>query len=130
MTCREAERMVMPYINRELTLEEQEEFLDHVAQCEDCSDELEIYYTIQVGLEQLEKAPHSTYDIHKLMEEDIHSSRQKIYRSKVFGGIRLLISIVATVCIITAIVLQVLSWNEVEIQASGPKTEWERTYGQ
>lgn len=130
MTCREAERMVMPYIKRELTLDEQEEFLDHLAQCEDCSDELEIYYTIQVGLEQLEKAPHSTDDIHKLMEEDIHISRQRIYRWKIFGGVRLLISILAAVCIITAAVLQVLTWSDTNIQASRPETEWERTYEQ
>ena len=42
MTCREAERLVMPYINGELTDAELAEFLKHIDTCEDCREELEI----------------------------------------------------------------------------------------
>ena len=45
MTCREAERLVMPYINGELTDAELAEFLKHIDTCEDCREELEIYFT-------------------------------------------------------------------------------------
>ena len=44
MTCKEAEQMVMPYINDELTDKELEAFLDHVYSCKACYEELEIYY--------------------------------------------------------------------------------------
>ena len=40
MTCREAERLVMPYINGSITDEELREFLKHIEGCEDCREEL------------------------------------------------------------------------------------------
>ena len=46
MTCREAERLVMPYINGSITDDELEEFLKHIDQCEECREELEIYFTV------------------------------------------------------------------------------------
>ena len=57
MTCREAERLVMPYINGSITDDELEEFLKHIDQCEECREELEIYFTVDVGIRQLD-VPH------------------------------------------------------------------------
>ena len=36
MTCREAERLVMPYINGSITDGELKEFLKHIETCEEC----------------------------------------------------------------------------------------------
>ena len=46
MTCKEAEQMVMPYINDELTDKELSSFLEHIGTCASCYEELEIYYTL------------------------------------------------------------------------------------
>jgi len=54
MTCKEVERLVMPYINDELTDEELGEFLEHMESCPDCREELEIYFTVDVGIRQLD----------------------------------------------------------------------------
>ncbi len=54
MTCKEAERLVMPYIRDELTDEELREFLEHLETCPDCREELEIYFTVEAGIRQLE----------------------------------------------------------------------------
>ena len=43
MNCQEAQRLVMPYIQDELTDRELEEFLEHVETCPACQEELEIY---------------------------------------------------------------------------------------
>lgn len=125
MTCREAERMVMPYINGELTLDEQEQFLEHIFACEDCADELEIYYTIQIGLEQLEGVRHSTNDIQKLLSEDIENSMQRIYRSKVLWAAHVFICAVTAVCIAAALALQVMEWSGYEAKTFNQTTEWE-----
>ena len=53
MTCKEAEQMVMPYINKELTDKELSALLSHIHTCQDCYEELEIYYTIYTCLAQL-----------------------------------------------------------------------------
>ena len=54
MICREAETLVIPYINHELTDEKMAEFLEHIENCENCREELEIYYTVAVGIQQLD----------------------------------------------------------------------------
>ena len=53
-TCREIEKMVMPYINHQLDETQLEQFLKHVKNCPACREELEIYYTVSVGLWQLD----------------------------------------------------------------------------
>ena len=51
MTCKEAENLVTPYIRHELEDDQlMEEFLDHIDSCENCREELEIYYTVEAGI--------------------------------------------------------------------------------
>ena len=53
MTFREAERLVMPYINGSITDEELKSFVEHIDHCPDCREELEIYFTVDVGISQV-----------------------------------------------------------------------------
>ena len=54
MTCKEAEGMVMAYIRHDMDVQQMEEFLEHIDQCENCREELEIYYTVEAGIRQLD----------------------------------------------------------------------------
>ena len=62
MTCVEAEKMVVPYMKDELSPTELEDFLDHIKTCDNCREELEIHYMVDVGLKKLDEAD-GTYDI-------------------------------------------------------------------
>ena len=62
MTCMEAEKMVVPYMKDELSPTELEDFLDHIKTCENCREELEIHYMVDVGLKKLDEAD-GTYPI-------------------------------------------------------------------
>ena len=62
MTCMEAEKMVIPYINDQLSVTELEDFIEHIKTCENCREELEIHYMVDVGLKKLDEAD-GTYDI-------------------------------------------------------------------
>ena len=62
LTCKEAEKMVMPYIDEELGEKELDAFLEHIKDCSLCREELEIYYTVAVGLRQLDSGA-GVYDI-------------------------------------------------------------------
>ena len=62
MTCQEAEKLVVPYIKDELSPMELEEFIDHIKNCPNCREELEIHYMVDVGLKKLDQAD-GTYDI-------------------------------------------------------------------
>ena len=67
MTCREAERLVMPYINGSITDEELKAFVEHIDHCPDCREELEIYFTVDVGIRQLDEGTGS-YNIKGALE--------------------------------------------------------------
>lgn len=67
MTCEEAERLVMPYINGSITDQELEGFLKHIDHCPECREELEIYFTVDVGIRQLDEGS-GTYNIKGALE--------------------------------------------------------------
>ena len=46
MTHMETQQMIMPFINEQLKDDELEEFLLHMKTCEECMEELEVYYTL------------------------------------------------------------------------------------
>ena len=73
MTCREAEKLIMPFIDMKLEEEELEAFLTHVSTCPECREELEIYYTVSVGLKQLDEGT-GVYDIPGLLEESMENA--------------------------------------------------------
>ncbi len=55
MTCLEAQSKIMAFIEDKLPDDELREFIKHVKTCENCSEELEIYYTLIVGMRQLDE---------------------------------------------------------------------------
>ena len=54
MNCQNAQSMVLNFINNKLDKEETKAFIEHVRDCKDCWEELEIYYVMLVGLKQLD----------------------------------------------------------------------------
>ena len=84
MTCKEAESLVMPYIKNELTDEELFEFLEHIEHCPECREELEIYFTVDVGIRQLDSET-GNYNIKGALETAIEQSREDW---KPFGSLR------------------------------------------
>ena len=53
MTCLEAQSKIMAFIENKLPDDELKEFIKHVKNCENCSEELEIYYTLIVGMKKI-----------------------------------------------------------------------------
>lgn len=109
MTCKEAESLVMPYIRKELPDDKMEEFLEHIETCENCKEELEIYYTVDVGIRQLDTDT-GTYNIKGAMEEDIISSKQRLYTLRVFDIFRYALDTLVVICVLVMIVLQLRIW--------------------
>ena len=79
MTCQEAERLVFPYIRDELDGDTVEAFLEHIDSCEACSEELEICFTVDVGLKKLDSGT-GAYDIAGDLERKLEDSYDEIKR--------------------------------------------------
>ena len=52
MKCAEAQKRIRPFLKRELPPEDLESFLQHIENCPDCYEELELYLMIQAALEE------------------------------------------------------------------------------
>lgn len=83
MDCTAAESMVNRYINQTLSVEELEEFLEHIRSCSSCYDELETYFIVHEAMQQLnEDSSDSVLDFKELLELDLRRSRRYIRKKK------------------------------------------------
>ena len=55
MDCKKAQSLVTAYIMRKLNDKDLEDFLEHVDSCEECYEELEIYYTVHYTIARLDE---------------------------------------------------------------------------
>lgn len=55
MKCKEAEKLISPFISDEIQTKDLEDFLVHIEGCEQCLEELSIQYLVEVGMHRLEE---------------------------------------------------------------------------
>lgn len=91
MTCLTAQSLILKYINNELSGTQLEAFLNHIDNCNDCRDELQIYYIMFRGIKQLDDDTVSDYDFHRQFEESLDFSRRKIVRLSIARKAKILI---------------------------------------
>ena len=82
--CEEALTKIEAYIDHTLSGRELEEFLEHVKSCRECYDELETYYIISVGMRYLEEENLESYNIPKMLQEDLHTRERQVRRRNIF----------------------------------------------
>jgi len=75
MTCLEAQSKIIAYIDYNLEREERKAFLKHIETCENCREELNIYYTMIVGMRQLDDNEELTRDFTSVLTERMQSER-------------------------------------------------------
>ena len=78
VNCQEAQRMITRYIRKELTRSETDEFLAHVMSCRDCYEELEVYYTIDVGLKELDGVEAPARSLRETIDLAMKESRTEL----------------------------------------------------
>ena len=83
MNCQTAESMVNRYIEHDLSVDELENFLEHVENCPSCYDELETYFIVHAAMQQLdEESRDSSLDLRERLEEDIRRSKHYILKMR------------------------------------------------
>lgn len=78
MDCREAQSLIVPFIKSELTMEQAKAFFQHIDYCEDCKEELEVYYILLIGLKELDEDPSDSLDLHGQFEEHLNKARERV----------------------------------------------------
>ncbi|MBQ1317407.1 MAG: zf-HC2 domain-containing protein [Lachnospiraceae bacterium] len=80
MDCKTAKADIEAYLDKKLTDEEMGEFLAHIRSCPECREELETFFAIRRTLGYLESGIDGSYDIPKLLEEDLASQEARLRR--------------------------------------------------
>ena len=111
MTCREVEKLVVPYIHDELTNDELDAFIEHVETCDSCMEELEIHYMVDVGLKKLEEDD-TTYDIVGDLMRKMDSSVNELHRFTMFQISRYAVNTLSALFLILAVALQIRIWHQ------------------
>ena len=84
MTCLEAQSVIMAYIDGKLNKEQRIQFLKHIDTCSNCKEELNIYYTMIVGMRQLDENQPLTKDFSLELDNRIHSELKNDRTKKSF----------------------------------------------
>jgi hypothetical protein len=71
MTCLEAQSKIMAFIENKLPDDELKEFIKHVKNCDNCSEELEIYYTLIVGMKELDNEENLSTNFKKELDDKL-----------------------------------------------------------
>ena len=84
MTCLEAQSNIMDFIEKKLPDDKAGDFVRHMRKCKTCSEELEIYYTMIVGMHQLDKGRELSSNFKQDLNDELAGIERKIKRSKRF----------------------------------------------
>lgn len=84
LTCKEAEKMVIPYIERQLCDKDLRRFVRHVEECCECREELETYYIVYKGLRQLDKEEELPTNMIEALNEDLEISGTHLRNMSLF----------------------------------------------
>lgn len=98
MTCLDTQRMIIRFINDDLSLEELELFLDHVNSCSECREELEVYYALITAMKQLDEDEILYDDFSMELSAKLEKAQEKIIHSK-FAYYRKNVAIVVVILI-------------------------------
>ena len=117
MDCRTAESLVNAYINRTLSLEELEEFIKHVRSCSSCYEELETYYIVHFAIRHLDDEENVSFDMHKMMEQDLHNQENYVHRQKVRKVLYFLLLILFILLVFGLLVFAAIQLGHLEISS-------------
>ncbi len=73
MTCLEVQSKIIAYIDGNLEKDKKIEFLRHIQYCDECKEELDIYFTMIEGMKQLDQNETLTKDFSKALDKKIEN---------------------------------------------------------
>ena len=87
LTCKEAAKMVIPYIEEQLCDKDLKKFISHIKECPECMEELETYYIVYKGLMQLDNQEELPMNIIEALNEDLEISSLHLRNMSLFFAI-------------------------------------------
>lgn len=98
MNCKEAQRLLVPYINGDLTAKEEDAFVNHIRHCAECHEELEVYSTVFVGIRQLD-GEEEYVNYQTLVEDSLRHSEENAMDQRFLATYNFLLWAAATIVV-------------------------------
>lgn len=80
MNCREAQSLIVPFIEDKLDDERLEAFLNHIENCSACYDELEVYFIVFSGTRQLDDDCEDISDFKGELRKYIETKKERYHK--------------------------------------------------
>ena len=109
MTCLEAQSNIMAFIEKKLPDDVIPDFVKHMRYCKNCREELEIYFTVDVGIRQLDQET-GTYNIKGALETALELSRQRVHTLGILETARYAVNTLCFWAVLVVLVLQFGMW--------------------
>lgn len=109
MDCREVQSLIVPFVKSELTLEEAKDVLEHIDHCPDCKEELEVYYILLIGLQELDEDTTGSLDLHGQFEEHLRRTRAEIDNTKFWRAPKMVL-LLALIAVVLVLVTHEQEW--------------------
>lgn len=97
MNCLEAQSKIMAFIENKLPDDELKEFIKHVKTCDNCAEELEIYYTLVVGMKQLDNQDNLSTNFKQELNRKLDAEMSRMTAVKRIATSTILIGLVAVI---------------------------------
>ncbi len=110
MDCKTANRMMVPFLEGTLPLEETDHFLKHIKECSGCREDLEIYYTVRTAIDGMDQDRFKTYNLKQQFEHDISHVARQVHTDLAIQWLHHVAMIAAAVGTVVATVLQITRW--------------------
>ena len=105
MNCKDAEKMISPFLEDDLDNRDLTAFLEHMETCPECREELTIQFLVLVGMKRLEDG--NTFNLKKELDNMLRDSRKKLRVRKYLVAMSLLLELLVAVMTVATVVLAV-----------------------
>ncbi|MBR1931412.1 MAG: zf-HC2 domain-containing protein [Lachnospiraceae bacterium] len=82
MDCKEFERLIPEFIDREMDFQTLNKFNEHMKKCDNCREELVIQFLVTEGMQRLEEG--DSFDLQRELDERLQEARKTIRRRNGF----------------------------------------------
>lgn len=110
MDCKTANRLLVPFLEDSLSLEETDHFLKHIRECSGCREDLEIYYTVRTAIDGMDQDRFKTYDLKQQFERDINLVTRQVKTSLFILWLHHIAVTAAAAGAVIAAILQITRW--------------------
>ena len=112
MDCKQIQKLIGAFDKDQLSIKEEEIFVDHILGCKECQEELEIYYIVEYGLAEDDlnldyglkeyKDLIESYNFKGLVDKKLKDSKLSIIKYKKTQHYIKIAIITSVICVFTA----------------------------